>query len=284
MTMVGRELDLDPKRYPARSLAAQISNLKNELVTAEAWADKASNAAGEGARRRLRALPAPAARGARARLRRPDHATVELLQNHPDVAEHYRRRFRHVLVDEYQDTNHAQYMLVRELTQSPEPSAPTRPSWRSSVTPTSRSTPSAARRSATSSSSSATTPTRRRSCSSRTTARRRRSSTRPTPSSRATPTASRRTCGPTPGRARRSTATSPRTSTTRRPGSRSASTSCPTTSGVTAVRRRGVLPHQRAVACVRGGVHPRRPAVQGRRRRAVLRAQARSATRWPTCG
>src|SRR5919206_2076552 len=44
MTMVGRELDLDPKRYPARSLAAQISNLKNELVTPEAWADKASNA------------------------------------------------------------------------------------------------------------------------------------------------------------------------------------------------------------------------------------------------
>ena len=33
MTMVGRELDLDPKRYPARSLSAQVSNLKNELVT-----------------------------------------------------------------------------------------------------------------------------------------------------------------------------------------------------------------------------------------------------------
>ena len=41
--------------------------------------------------------------------------TVHLLQAFPDVAEHYRRRFRHVLVDEYQDTNHAQYMLVREL-------------------------------------------------------------------------------------------------------------------------------------------------------------------------
>src|SRR3712207_1877063 len=41
--------------------------------------------------------------------------TVNLLQAFPDVAEHYRRRFRHVLVDEYQDTNHAQYVLVREL-------------------------------------------------------------------------------------------------------------------------------------------------------------------------
>ena len=43
--------------------------------------------------------------------------TVSLLQAFPDVAEHYRRRFRHVLVDEYQDTNHAQYTLVKELTQ-----------------------------------------------------------------------------------------------------------------------------------------------------------------------
>ena len=42
-------------------------------------------------------------------------ATVHLLQSHPEVAEHYRRRFRHVLVDEYQDTNHAQYVLVKEL-------------------------------------------------------------------------------------------------------------------------------------------------------------------------
>jgi DNA helicase-2/ATP-dependent DNA helicase PcrA len=41
--------------------------------------------------------------------------TVSLLQAFPAVAEHYRRRFRHVLVDEYQDTNHAQYVLVREL-------------------------------------------------------------------------------------------------------------------------------------------------------------------------
>lgn len=41
--------------------------------------------------------------------------TVNLLRAFPDVAEHYRRRFRHVLVDEYQDTNHAQYALVREL-------------------------------------------------------------------------------------------------------------------------------------------------------------------------
>ncbi|MEP7019126.1 MAG: UvrD-helicase domain-containing protein, partial [Pseudonocardiales bacterium] len=118
MTLVGRELDLDPKRYPARSLSAQISNLKNELVTADTWAEQASNAhekvlAEAYTRYQRRLLQAHA-------LDFDDliMSTVGLLQNHPAVAEHYRRRFRHILVDEYQDTNHAQYVLVRELTKA----------------------------------------------------------------------------------------------------------------------------------------------------------------------
>ncbi len=115
MAMCLRELDLDPKRYPARQFAAQVSNLKNELVDAQTWADKAQT----GAERVL----AEAFSGYQRRLREA-HAldfddlimsTVSLLQAFPAVAEHYRRRFRHVLVDEYQDTNHAQYVLVREL-------------------------------------------------------------------------------------------------------------------------------------------------------------------------
>src|ERR1700710_2811124 len=121
MTMVGRDLDLDSKRYPARSLSAQVSNLKNELVTPEMWADRASNAHEK--------VLAEAYRHYQRRLVE-SHAldfddlimtTVQLLQGFPDVAEHYRRRFRHVLVDEYQDTNHAQYMLVRELTGGSDP-------------------------------------------------------------------------------------------------------------------------------------------------------------------
>jgi DNA helicase-2/ATP-dependent DNA helicase PcrA len=120
MTMVGRDLDLDPKRYPARSLSAQVSNLKNELVTPEAWADKASNAhekvlAEAYSRYQRRLIDAHALDFDDLIMR-----TVALLQDHADVAEHYLRRFRHVLVDEYQDTNHAQYMLVRELTQPVE--------------------------------------------------------------------------------------------------------------------------------------------------------------------
>ena len=121
LTLVGRELDLDPKRYPARSLAAQISNLKNELVTPEAWAEKAASAPEK--------VLADVYARYQARLREA-HAldfddlimtAVRLLQEHPDIADAYRRRFRHVLVDEYQDTNHAQYMLVRELTSGDDP-------------------------------------------------------------------------------------------------------------------------------------------------------------------
>src|SRR5256884_7538046 len=115
MQMVARELDLDPKRYPPRSLAAQVSNLKNELVDPETFAARARGP-------NERAL-AEAYTLYQRRLREA-HAldfddlimtTVHLCQAFPAVAELYRRRFRHVLVDEYQDTNHAQYALVKEL-------------------------------------------------------------------------------------------------------------------------------------------------------------------------
>ncbi len=116
MTLVARELDIDIKRYPARSLLAQVSNLKNELVTPETWVERAVSApdkvlAEAYSRYQRRLADAHALDFDDLIL-----ATVRLLQDHPDVAEHYRRRFRHVLVDEYQDTNHAQYVLVRELT------------------------------------------------------------------------------------------------------------------------------------------------------------------------
>src|SRR4051794_11048485 len=119
LTLVARELDLDPKRYPAKALANKISNLKDELVDPEQFAATS----GGGATNDFDAALAQVYTRYQARLRQA-HAldfddlimtTVHLLQAFPAVAEHYRRRFRHVLVDEYQDTNHAQYTLVREL-------------------------------------------------------------------------------------------------------------------------------------------------------------------------
>jgi DNA helicase-2/ATP-dependent DNA helicase PcrA len=115
VTLVARDLDLDPKRYPARTLAIQISNLKNELIDAETATARAAN---DLERRVAEVYTSYQRRLGESNSMDFDDLimrTVELLQNFPDVAEHYRRRFRHVLVDEYQDTNHAQYTLVREL-------------------------------------------------------------------------------------------------------------------------------------------------------------------------
>jgi DNA helicase II / ATP-dependent DNA helicase PcrA len=115
MTTVCRDLDFDPKRLSARSVAAQVSNLKNDLVDFEDAKARATS--------HLERMVADAYGLYQDRLRRANAldfddlimTTVTLLQLFPDVAEHYRRRFRHVLVDEYQDTNHAQYVLVKEL-------------------------------------------------------------------------------------------------------------------------------------------------------------------------
>jgi DNA helicase-2/ATP-dependent DNA helicase PcrA len=121
MTLVCRDLDLDPKRFPARTMSNKVSDLKNELVDSESARDRAENVLDK----QLAEVYAEYQR----RLRQANAldfddlimTTVELLQVFPDVAEHYRRRFRHVLVDEYQDTNHAQYELVRQLvTGSPD--------------------------------------------------------------------------------------------------------------------------------------------------------------------
>ncbi len=118
LLMIGKDMGLDTKRYSPRLLANGISNLKNELIGPEQAAAEASEAEEELARiiaevfgeyqRRLRAANA---------LDFDDliGETVAVLQAFPQIAQYYRRRFRHILVDEYQDTNHAQYVLVREL-------------------------------------------------------------------------------------------------------------------------------------------------------------------------
>lgn len=115
MTMVLRDLDLDPRKFPPRSYLAQVSNLKNELIDHETFSSQAANPAEQ--------QLAEAYGEYQRRLRQANafdfddliSSTVAVLQLFPDVAEHYRRRFRHVLVDEYQDTNHAQYVLIKEL-------------------------------------------------------------------------------------------------------------------------------------------------------------------------
>ena len=121
ITLIVRELGIDPKRFTPKTFAHRISDLKNELITPAQFAERAVTS---------NPLERHLAEVYRAYAQRLSSAnaldfddiimrTVALLQTRPAVAEMYRRRFRHILVDEYQDTNHAQYVLVRELVGGP---------------------------------------------------------------------------------------------------------------------------------------------------------------------
>src|SRR4029078_7233563 len=115
MTNVAKELDLDPKRFQPGSPLHWVSDHKNELRDEEDATREAKN--------KLEEQYAAAYTLYQQRLRQANALdfddlimlTVHLFQQFPDVREVYRRRFRHVLVDEYQDTNHAQYALIAEL-------------------------------------------------------------------------------------------------------------------------------------------------------------------------
>src|ERR1700722_3428271 len=115
MALTCRELELDAKQFPPKQMANQVSNLKNELIDHDTFASRAQTA-------REKALAEAYSEYQRRLLAAGAMdfddlimVTVNLFQAIPEVAEQYRRRFRHVLVDEDQDTNHAQYVLIREL-------------------------------------------------------------------------------------------------------------------------------------------------------------------------
>ncbi|MGB0102075.1 MAG: UvrD-helicase domain-containing protein, partial [Nocardioides sp.] len=115
MTLVCNDLDLDPKRYQPGALLHWVSDQKNELRDPEQVAAETRN--------KLEETYASVYALYQRRLREANAldfddlimSTVRLFQTFPDVRETYRRRFRHVLVDEYQDTNHAQYALIHQL-------------------------------------------------------------------------------------------------------------------------------------------------------------------------
>ncbi len=110
-----KDLDLDPKRFPPKAMAAAIGRAKDQVVDEDTYARSADNFYEETVARVY------------SEYERRKHAagaldfddliteTVKLFQLHPEVLEHYQERFRYILVDEYQDTNRAQYELVNLL-------------------------------------------------------------------------------------------------------------------------------------------------------------------------
>ena len=109
------ELNIDKKRYPIPALRNRISQAKNDLQVAEVFAEKTSDQVGQVAARVYMRL--------QERLRQLNAFDFDdlllytwlLLKNHPDVLAAYQNRFRYLMVDEYQDTNHAQYVLTQLL-------------------------------------------------------------------------------------------------------------------------------------------------------------------------
>jgi len=110
-----KDLDLDPKRFPPKAMASAIGRAKDQVMDADQYARSADNFYEETIARVY------------SEYERRKHAagaldfddlitqTVQLFKLHPEVLEHYQERFRYILVDEYQDTNRAQYQLVNML-------------------------------------------------------------------------------------------------------------------------------------------------------------------------
>ena len=115
VALIGKDLNLDPKRYAPRQIHAMISNAKNELMGPADYANQTTNHFEEVVAETYAIYQKKLHEGNVFDFDDLIMKTVELLQRHPEVKARYRSRFRHVLVDEYQDTNHAQYVLVREL-------------------------------------------------------------------------------------------------------------------------------------------------------------------------
>lgn len=118
ITNIAKDFGLDTKKNPPRGIASKISSLKNDLVDPIDFADQAESAKNPWEKSIAQVFTAYTERLRQANAVDFDDLiglTVGVLQGNPAIREGYRRRFRHVLVDEYQDTNPAQYALVREL-------------------------------------------------------------------------------------------------------------------------------------------------------------------------
>ncbi len=115
LTLIIRDMNLDPKQHAPRAVHAMISAAKNELMGPADYVQKTTNHFEE-VIAEIFALYQKRLGSANA-MDFDDliGKTVELFQRFPEARSRYRSRFKHILVDEYQDTNHAQYILIREL-------------------------------------------------------------------------------------------------------------------------------------------------------------------------
>ena len=107
---------IDEKSFPAKQLGAMISNAKNEMIDPEEYAGAGSTPAQRAAADIYPLYQAALHDAAALDFDDLILRTAQMLQNQPEIREKWQRRFKYVMIDEYQDTNAAQYKLVRLLT------------------------------------------------------------------------------------------------------------------------------------------------------------------------
>src|SRR5690625_5003988 len=115
MKQILKNLNIDPKQYDPRAMIAQVSNRKNELITPEKAIETAGNYFEKQVAETYNAYQ---------KTLRKNHVldfddlimeTIHLFKRVPEVLQYYQRRFQYIHVDEYQDTNHAKYYLIKQL-------------------------------------------------------------------------------------------------------------------------------------------------------------------------
>ncbi len=115
VTMCIRDLDLDPKQFQPKAIRATISNAKNELIDYETFSDSGEGFYHEKASDVYRLYQQRLVEASAVDFDDILMLTVEIFQAFPEVLDSWQRRFQYLMVDEYQDTNRAQYMLVKML-------------------------------------------------------------------------------------------------------------------------------------------------------------------------
>src|SRR5690625_1565833 len=110
-----RNLNIDPKQFDPRAMLGQIGNAKNELITHEEYSSKVGNFFERQVAQIYEAYQKMLVKNQSLDFDDLIMQTTHLFERVPEVLEYYQRRFQYIHVDEYQDTNHAQYQLVKQL-------------------------------------------------------------------------------------------------------------------------------------------------------------------------
>lgn len=129
LKMIAADMNLDPHKFTPQMLSTRISHWKDELIDAESASAEAAKLHNPPEIAAAKVFPEYQRRLRAANAVDFDDLigeVVRIFREYPQVAQFYRRRFRHVLVDEYQDTNHAQYELIAALVSDPrtDPTSP----------------------------------------------------------------------------------------------------------------------------------------------------------------